>query len=136
MKHRVILSLFLALCMPLTACSLGSGNTKNVIIDYGTSTLFSEAEIESAVNTVIAEFSILYGDCKSKLIKIWYDEARFVRGLEAGEAADGNIIVLFTEFTTGQGFGNPNLTYYDMGWVLIRDDAHSEWSCYSLAKVW
>ncbi|MDU2121760.1 MAG: DUF4829 domain-containing protein [Clostridium celatum] len=125
-----ILSVFL-----LVACN--KGNISNEIsIEISESTKFSKEEIESAIQCVKSNFSFP----AATLTKIWYDEeeSNYLvdgylengRGLTNGVKAE-NIIILLSNFDVdGSGDNpvlNPNTTYSDYQWVLIRDSKNNDW---------
>ena len=141
MKKNIIALFFvLSLCLSLPACT-SSDTTNNVEIDYGSSTLFSEAEIESAVDAVLAKFRDFEG-CELK--RLWYDEEMSDSIIERDIASSGentiknsgagpeNVIILFSDFyvdsSGGDGSFNPDSTYTDWIWILIRDNENGKWS--------
>ncbi len=98
---------------------------------------FSEKEIRGAMESVIAKFHDFQG---CELTKLWYDEEKSPnqiksymtggRGFGNGVSPD-NVIVIYSDFTVdssgGDGSLNPNSTYTDWGWILIRDSSENEW---------
>ena len=140
MKRIITLLFILALCVSLSACK-SSGTTNNAEIDYGSSAFFSEAEIESAIDVVLIKFRDFEG-CDLK--KLWYDEERSDRIIQQdissgggntiknSGAEPGNIIILFSDFyvdsSGGDGSFNPDFTYTDWNWILIRDRAEDKWN--------
>jgi len=136
MKRALMIVLVFTLCLGLSSC-VKSKTTNNVKIDYGTSTVFSDSEIKSAVNTVIKKFKDFKG---CDLQKLYYDEEKsndVVQGYMSGGKGsingvkEENVIVLFSDFRVdssgGDGSLNPNSTYTDWNWILIRDSKTSEW---------
>lgn len=138
---RKLLSIFVAvlLCGILTACfsDTGKGMTDNVEINISASEKFSTDEIEAAINCVTVKFSDFNG---CELTQLWYDEnssnlviASYIthgRGSVNGvEASD--IMVLFSNFNVDSrgrnGSLEPNSTYTDWNWILIRENAESRW---------
>ena len=67
MKRKVVLLLALALCLSISACR-NQGTISNVVIDYGYSILYCEAEIKSAIEAVLKKFKDFKG---CALIKLW-----------------------------------------------------------------
>ncbi|ADY55177.1 hypothetical protein Sgly_0826 [Syntrophobotulus glycolicus DSM 8271] len=109
----------------------------NPSIDIGKSTKFSQEEIQAAVDCVIVNFKEDFKGCNLK--KIWYDEGEsdseigtymiFGRGSVNG-VKEENVIVLFSNFDVGTGADaslNPNSTYKDWNWILIREDKTGNW---------
>jgi len=113
------------------------GTIDNVVIDYGSSARFSEAEIESAVDAVLAKF-IDFSGCD--LRRIWYNESRselFISELFISGASwePKNIIVLLSDFYVdesgaNEGF-NPDSLYSEWNWILVRDSSDSSWSVWN-----
>lgn len=125
-----ILSIF-----SLVACN--KGNISNDIsIEISESTKFSKDEIENAIQCVKSNFSFP----AATLTKIWYDEEKSNylvdgylengRGLTNGVKAE-NVIILLSNFDVdGSGDNpvlNPNTTYSDYQWILIRDNKNNVW---------
>jgi len=136
MKRITALFLLFTLCISLSACK-NSGKTNNAEIDYGSSIKFNEAEIKSAVDTVLIKFKD-FDSCDLK--KIYYDESKSdsqVEGyLSNGRGSDNgakkeNVIILFSDFyvdsSGGDGSFNPDSTYTNWMWILIRDSADDKW---------
>ena len=127
------------LWLSLSACN-DSGTTNNAEIDYGSSTFFSEADVKSAIEAVLLKFKDFAG-CDLK--RLWYDEEMSDRIIQQDILSGGgnaiknsgaeqeNIIILFSDFyvdaSGGDGSFNPNSTYTDWMWILIRDSTNQEW---------
>lgn len=111
--------------------------TDNAVISIGSSTKFSEHELQSAKDCVINRFKSLKS---CTLTKLWYEEDRSNRqvvgymsggrGSQNGVKSE-NVIVLYSDFKTGSKAGdqglNPNSTYKDWNWILIRDSKAGNW---------
>ena len=139
MKRKITLLITLVVCLSLSAC-WNHGTTNNAEIDYGSSVVFNEAEIKSAVDTVLRKFREFEG---CDLIRIWYDEERSDRRIEQDISSGGgntiknsgaepeNVIILFSDFyvdaSGGDGSFEPNSTYTNYNWILIRDSTNSRW---------
>ena len=135
---RYYIILFIAICLALSACVQSGGITDNVEVTIGTSNRFSNAEIESAVNTVIRKFAADFKGCE--LLQLWYDEGHsdifiasymnYGRGSINGVESK-NVIVLLSNFSVdasgGDGSLNPNDMYLNWNWILIRDRPNSNW---------
>ncbi|NLK98829.1 MAG: DUF4829 domain-containing protein [Epulopiscium sp.] len=93
--------------------------------------------MNDAVNCVKEKFKDFEG---CSLTKLWYDEEKtnnFIEGyLRGGRgsvngAKAENVIVLLSNFDVdssgGDGSLNPNSTYSDWNWILIRDSKASNW---------
>ncbi|MHC1683059.1 MAG: DUF4829 domain-containing protein [Clostridiaceae bacterium] len=119
-----------------SACSK-VGKTDNVEVSIGNSDKFSENEINDAVNCVKESFKS-YKGCT--LTKLWYDEEKsnqeiesymkYGRGSVNGVKPE-NVIILLSNFDVdssgGDGSLNPNSTYGDYNWILIRDSETGKW---------
>ena len=112
-------------------------NSSPLWIGYSKSPKFSQLEIESAVEAVIEKFKDFKG---CELRKLWFDESESDirvqtyltngRGPDTG-ATQENTIVLLSDFyvspTGGDGSLNRDSSYTDWMWILIRDNADSNW---------
>jgi len=135
---KIILCLFVIIFfISLAGCGQSQGIVANAQVDIGTSIRFTQQEIEEAVERVKENF-INFRGCD--LIRLWYDEDlsnRFIesymtsgRGRVNGVVRE-NVIVLLSDFKVdssgGDGSFNPNSTYYNWMWVLIRDAENDSW---------
>ena len=134
MKKSLPLLLIILISFALFSCNSKS-NTQNAEIDLGTSSKFSEEEIQNSINKVIEKFST-FENCE--LTKLWYEEQLSIRNsglyLSNGKGANNgstieNTIVIFSEFKTNSkaGGGWTTNTNYYWNWTLIREDNESEW---------
>ncbi|HML37772.1 MAG TPA: M56 family metallopeptidase [Bacillota bacterium] len=98
---------------------------------------FSEEEIRDAMESVIAKFGSFKG---CELTKLWYDEEKSNNQIKSymtggrgsvNGVSEGNVIVVYSDFSVdssgGDGSLNPNSTYTDWCWILIRDSGKGEW---------
>ena len=126
----IILSVF-----SLVACKQAD-KTDAVITEIEQSTKFNEEEITKAIDTVKNNFN--FKGCT--LTKVWYNEEKsnyFTKGyLATGKGSinnvtSENVIVLLSNFDVdslgGDGSFEPNSTYGDWQWTLIRDSKTSDW---------
>ena len=132
MKKTAAAIMTLMLALLFAGCSGRSGgNIDNVTInDWKPSEIYSDADIEAAFKAVKEYFHAEFDGCT--LTKLYYpgdtyaDE--FDRWAEQYGAAEA--IVILSSFDVdasgGDGSLNPNSTYKDWGWVLIRNDG-GEW---------
>lgn len=130
-------ALCLALALSFTACAV-AGKTAAATVTIGESAHFTEEEIRAAADAVISKFREKFSGCE--LTDLWYDEAyaqartegymRHGRGSINGVAAE-NVIVLLSNYTVdasgGDGSLNPNSTYTDWNWIVIRDGKTEPW---------
>ena len=119
-KLICILCLFSLL---LSAC--GGGNASQVHTIVGESAIFTQQEIEAAMETAMDHFRKEFDGCT--MTEISYDETRsraaameWARQYGADEG-----IVLYSSFDVdgsgGDGSLNPNSTYSNWQWVLTRN---------------
>jgi hypothetical protein len=107
-----------------------------VTIEIGKSLKFSKDEIMEAINLVQTGFKFP----SATLTKLTYDEEksdRLIKGyMENGKGSvngvdSKNVIILISEFVVdGSGKNpvlNPNSTYTDYQWILIRQGENSDW---------
>ena len=107
-----------------------------LIIDIGNSINFTEKEIAEAIKLVEENFDFP----ASKLTKVWYNEEESDKltklYLESGRGSvngvkPDNVIALLSNFEVGDSGDNsvlnPNSTYENYQWVLIRDNKTSDW---------
>ena len=135
MKKIIILFCCLLSVFSLVACNKGSVSN-DILIEVSKSTKFSKDEIENAIQNVKSNFSF----SEATLTNIWYDEEKSNylidsylengRGLTNG-VKEENVIILLSNFDVdGSGDNpvlNPNTTYSDYQWILIRDSKNNVW---------
>ena len=121
MKKLIAMVLALVCVIGLVACG---GNTKNVrIIDYS-SEMYSDAEIENAIDVVINYFEKNFEGCTLTEITYLGDDKLddWQEFAERNNAAD--VMVLVSSFNVdasgGDGSLNPNSTYTNWKWILVR----------------
>lgn len=100
----------------------GDSNNAKISVDH--SKKFSKDEIEQAVEIVKEKFKS-FNDCK--MTEIWYDE----KFAENANKENKNTIILLSNFKTGkksasEGF-EPNYTYENWTWTLVRKNEQSPW---------
>ncbi|MDB8804404.1 DUF4829 domain-containing protein [Romboutsia sp. 1001216sp1] len=135
MKKLIICLCFILSIFSLVSCNKGKVSN-DIKIEVSESTKFSKEEIDNAIKCVKDNFSFE----GSTLTKIWYDEEKsnhwvdayleYGRGLENGAKGE-NVIVLLSDFDVDGSGDNPvlepNTTYTDYQWVLIRDNKAGNW---------
>lgn len=136
MKKLLVLICLLIVMLSLSSCK-AAGKTDGASVNLGKSSKFSEKEIKAAAKCVEKKFKDFSG---CALTKLWYDEKKsneFTKGylsngkgLVNGVKAE-NVIVLLSDFNVGSsgadyGF-NPNSTYSNWNWILIRDSKTGDW---------
>lgn len=129
------IALIVTISVFLVSCNK-AGKTKNVLVDLGTSSKFTSEEIEAATKCVKEKFKDFEG---CELLKLWYDEIEAdsltKRYLENGKgsingATAENTIVLLSDFKvyySEDGSLDPNSTYTNWNWILIRDNSSDNW---------
>lgn len=137
MKRLLSIFCLFLICLTLSSCTQSAGKSDNTVIDTGKSSKFSNKEIQSAANCVTNKFKDFKG---CKLTKLWYDEKSSNQQIE-GYISNGkgsingvkaeNVIVLSSNFDVdsrgGDGSLNPNSTYKNWNWILIRDSKEGNW---------
>ena len=121
MKKLIALVLALVCVIGLVACG---GNVKNVKITDYSSEIYSDAEIENAINVAINYFEKNFEGCT--LTEITYlgdDELDNWQEFAERNNAD-DVMVLVSSFNVGASGGdgslNPNSTYTNWKWILVR----------------
>ena len=123
MKKIVCIILCSLLVFSLSACGgdISRVNTHNV-----TSEIYSQEDINAAIDTIKKEFMMNWGGCT--LTEIYYagdDSSKDHQDWADRNNAD-EVIVLLSSFDVdssgGDGSLNPNSTYSDWKWILVRRD--------------
>ena len=122
MKHT-LLPLILIVLSLLTGCA--GGDISHVEKVISSSAIYTQAEIENAMDIVISHFRREFDGCT--LTQIRYEEGREAAAEAWAETYGGEDgIVLLSSFDVdssgGDGSLNPNSTYHNWQWVLIRRD--------------
>ena len=122
MKH-ICNFLTVLLCVLLLA-GCGGGDVSEVGRQMGEPTLFSEREVDQAMAEVVKFFKAEFDGCK--LLNLRYNEEK-TRDEAAGWARQygaEEAIVLLSDFEVdssgGDGSLNPDSTYRNWKWILIR----------------
>lgn len=119
---RRILALMLAALL-LTGCA--KGNTDYVKIEHGTSVLYTEDEIQDAMDLVLRQFQKGFEGCY--MTELWYDEAASAEDAAAWARehdAEEAIVLYCNYWVDGSGRNptqNPNSMYKNWNWILIRN---------------
>lgn len=120
MKRMLVL--LLAVLM-LTGCS-DHGNIDYVELDTGTSVLYTEKEIEDAMDLVLRQFEKGFEACT--MTKLWYDEAASTKEAASWARQYGaeEAIILYSNFWVDASGRNPSLNqgslYNNWSWILVR----------------
>lgn len=121
---KAVVSFVLFILLFLTSCRGGNVNNAE-ITDWEPSDIYKDSEIESAFQTVKDYFSREFDGCT--LTRLYYpgdacsgEFAEWADQYDADEA-----IVICSDFDVdssgGDGSLEPNSTYEDWKWILIRD---------------
>ena len=123
MKKLIAMVLALVCAIGLVACG---GNTKNVKITDYSSEMYSDAEIENAIDVAINYFEKNFKGCTLTEITYLGDDKLddWQEFAERNNADD--VMVLVSSFTVdasgGDGSLNPNSTYTNWKWILVRNN--------------
>lgn len=121
MKKLIALVLALICVIGLVACG---GNVKNVKITDYSSEIYSDAEIENAIDVAINYFKKNFEGCTLTEITYLGDDKlnNWQEFAERNNADD--VMVLVSSFNVGASGGdgslNPNSTYTNWKWILVR----------------
>ncbi len=119
-----MLSVLLCFVMILFLDGCG-GNIENVKIKAVESDMYSTKDVNDAITTITTEFDKEWEGCNLKEIYYAGDE----ESSDYQDFADRNnadeVIVLLSSFDVdasgGDGSLNPDSTYYDWMWILVRN---------------
>jgi hypothetical protein len=138
-KIRILLMLCLILAVFFIVSYSQGGKTSNVAVSIEESDKFTHKEIIEAINVVKRKFrEVGFDGCE--MTKLWYSEKEsnnIIEGyLNSGGGSKNaikaeNVIVLLSNFDVNssganKGF-NPNSTYTDWNWILVRDSKTDKW---------
>ena len=119
--------LLIILILSLSACG---GNVKNVNIVDVDSDIYSETEINDAIDMVLKFFKDNFGGCSLKEIQYVGDDyhEEFEEWADQYKAEQAIVLVSLFDVDSSGGDGslNPNSTYDNWKWILTRDD-NKEW---------
>lgn len=127
-KIAGMLSVIMVISMLLSGC--GGGNASQVQVITGKSEIFTQREIEDAMETAMDHFRKEFDGCT--MTKIEYIESKSeAAAVEwAQQYGADEAIVLYSSFDVdssgGDGSLNPNSTYNNWQWILTRDEG-GEW---------
>lgn len=127
MKKTMVSFLMFICLFGLTACS---GNVDDVKIIESTSEIYTDAEIQSAIDVTINYFKQNFKGCTLTEITYLGDDKleNFQEYADLNNADD--VIVLISSFETGAFGSNGSLnsfdTYNNWEWILTRTD-NGEW---------
>lgn len=112
------------------------GNVKDVNQTIKKSEVYSEKDIERAMATAKRQFKFDFKGCT--LTDLWYDEEISLSSASswASQYNADEAIVLLSNFDVGSSGGdgslNPNDTYSNWQWILVRNKGSQNWKL----KTW
>ena len=123
MKKWFVLFLSVILFAGLSGCG---GNVRHLqVLDWKPSELYSDSEINSAIDVIKNEFDLSWKGCTLKEITYAGDEKTLAHQHWAERHDADEVIVLVSSFDVdssgGDGSLNPNSTYTRWSWILVRD---------------
>ncbi len=125
MRKYVVLCLVLLLALSMVGC--GKGSVNNVeITDWKPSEIYSDEDIQRAITVVKDYFRSEFDGCT--LTSINYPGDNFADEFNewAEQYETDDAIVLYSSFDVdasgGDGSLNPNSTYSNWKWVLVRSE--------------
>lgn len=123
MKPYIGAIVLCAMLLCFTACG---GNANNVdILDYE-SNIYTDAEIDDAVDVAIDYFKAEFSGCTMREITYAGDDALEDHEEFAAWHNADEVIVLVSSFDVdasgGDGSLNPNSTYSGWKWILVRNN--------------
>lgn len=125
MKRTLAALLCVLLVLSLCACG---GDVSEVKTREVASEIYSESDINSAISVIISEFGSGWDGCTLREIYYAGDEKTHAETryyLEEHEVYDADeLIVILSTFDVdasgGDGSLNPNSTYKNWSWILVR----------------
>lgn len=122
-KGIIFLVIIIIITSGLTACG---GSVKDLKITKVESELYTNDEIDSAIETIVQEFKKDWKGCTLKEIYYAGDETSMNHQDWADRNNVDEAIVLLSSFDVdesgGDGSLNPNDTYDNWMWILVRND--------------
>ncbi len=121
MKRTISVLLYIIMAFSLTACG---GNISNVAKLEWESEIYTEKEIESAIEVATDYFKKNFSGCTLTSITYGGDEKTSDHVDWATRHNADDVIVLISSFDVdgsgGDGSLNPNSTYDNWMWILVR----------------
>lgn len=129
---KKILSVLLCGAALLLLCACG-GDVSSVKTHEEASEIYDKTDIDSAINVIINEFGSVWDGCTLREIYYAGDEKTLAEThyyLEKIKLYDADeLIVLLSTFDVdssgGDGSLNPNSTYNNWSWILVRSSGGS-----------
>lgn len=119
------ITIFLVCMVMIISLSACGGNVKNVNVVDVESEIYTSDDINSAIETIVKEFDKDWKGCTLKEIYYAGDETSKNYQDWADRNNADEVIVLLSSFDVdssgGDGSLNPNSTYDDWNWILVRN---------------
>ena len=126
---KKLLAVLSAILLLLTVCSCG-GNTTNAAIISVDSDIYTDEDIDAAIETAMNYFKREFSGCTLKEIRYIGDGAKGSYDGWAKQYHADSAIILLSTFEVGPSGGNgslnPNSTYENWQWILVRE-ANGGW---------
>ncbi len=127
MKKIRCLAILSLMLLTLTACRDRAGDISNVhVAEWEASEIYTDEDISGAIAVVKEYFAKNFGGCTLTEIRYPGDShaGEFAERAQARKADEA--IVLYSSFDVdssgGDGSLNPNSTYDNWRWILVRND--------------
>lgn len=111
------------------------GDVSNVSVSKVSSDIYSDKDINDAIDVVKNHFATYYQGCTLKEIRFEGDDLEEYRSRKKETNAD-EVIVLVSDFVTGSGKEieegplDANVEYSNFNWVLVRNKG-KRWNVYT-----
>ena len=124
MKRTLSVTLSLAAMLTISGCN---SNIKNVEIIDVDSEIYSDTEINSAIDTVEEYFKSNFEGCSLTMLKYAGDDQNKASDKWAKQYDAEKAIVLLSSFDVdssgGDGSLNPNSKYDNWQWILVENES-------------
>lgn len=124
MKRTLSATLLFTAMLSLSGCNSNIKDVKIIDVD---SEIYSETEINSAIDTVEAYFKSNFGGCTLTMLKYAGDDHNEASKKWAKQYDAEKAIVLLSSFDVdssgGDGSLNPDSTYKDWQWILVENES-------------
>lgn len=125
MKKKAVSLFVCALALCLCAC----GHVRNAVVPAYDSELYTTREIDAAIDAAKQYFRKEFSGCTLTRITYAGDETTTVHASWAQRHDADEVIVLTSDFDVdasgGDGSLNPNSTYTNWMWILVRENGGS-----------
>lgn len=123
MKRTLSATLLFTAMLTLSGCSSNIKDVKIIDVD---SEIYSESEINSAIDTVKEYFKSNFEGCTLTMLKYAGDDRNEASDIWAKRHDAEKAIILLSSFDVdssgGDGSLNPDSTYKDWNWILVENE--------------